>query len=248
MKAYIATIAWRSLHPTHVFSLIDTLTRAGLLWGPVVGDALVERSRGRCATDFLLRSGADVLLSIDTDIVFRPEDALAVCTQAVEHRAIVAGVYMTRNRTGGHPTSKLLMDRRYDFALTDDPMRGELAPIQYAAGGFMAVPRAVFEALAPALPLCDEGTALEQYPFYLPFAVAGDDGKPTMLSEDWALCERASRAGFPILANLGVRLQHVGEETFTLEDMLLRPVPTQSMAITRTAAGFQVDHAAVGVG
>ncbi len=248
MKAYIATIAWRSLHPTHVFSLIDTLTRSGLLWGPVVGDALVERSRGRCATDFMLRSGADVLLSIDTDIVFRPEDALAVCTQAVEHQAIVAGIYMTRNRTGGRPTSKLLLDRRYDFALTDDPLRGELAPIQYAAGGFMAVPRAVFEALAPSLPLCDEGTALEQYPFYLPFAVQGDDGKPTMLSEDWALCERASRAGFPILANLGVRLGHVGEETFTLEDMLLRPVPTQGMAITRTASGFQVEHAAVGVG
>lgn len=43
MKAYIATIAGRSLHPTHVFSLIDTLTRDGLLWGPVVGDALVDR-------------------------------------------------------------------------------------------------------------------------------------------------------------------------------------------------------------
>src|SRR4051794_36582194 len=119
-KVYVATIAWRSLHPTNVFCLYDLLSRAGLLWGPVVGDALVERSRGRAATDFLLGSDADVLLSIDSDIVFRPEDVLAICRQAHELQAINSAVYMTRGRSGGVPTSKLELDRRYDFPLVDD--------------------------------------------------------------------------------------------------------------------------------
>lgn len=242
MKVYVATIAWRSLHPTHVFSLIELLTRPGLLWGPVCGDALVERSRGRAATDFLLRSDADVLVSIDTDIVFRPEDVLAIAKQAVERQAIVGGVYMTRGRAGGIPTSTLALDQRYDFALTDTPEVVDPVPAKYVAGGFMAVPRVVFETLAKELPLCHQGIALEHYPFYLPFVVE-EEGGPSLLSEDYALCERARMAGFPILVNPGVRLGHVGEETFWLEEMLSRhDTPQQSMAITRSLRGFEVEH------
>lgn len=241
MKVYVASIAWRSFHPTHVFCLIELLSRPGLLWGPTVGDALVERSRGRAATDFLLRSDADVLLSIDSDIAFRPEDALAICAQAQDLQAIVAGIYMTRSRRGGIPTSTLELDRRYDFALTD-PATTAPVPIKYAAGGFMAVPRVVFETLSADLPLCHANSALEHYPFYLPFVVEGEDG-PELLSEDYALCERARRADFPILANPAVRLGHVGEETFTLEDMLsTHDTPTQPMAITRSAQGYTVEH------
>jgi hypothetical protein len=110
------------------------------------------------------------------------------------------------------------------------------------AGGFMAVHRSVFETLAEDLPLCHQGTALEHYPFYLPFVIEGEDGAE-LLSEDYALCERARRAGFPILANTAVRLGHVGEETFALEDMLSRQdTPTQPLAITRTAQGYLVEH------
>lgn len=243
MKTFVASIAWRSFHPTHVFCLMDLLSRPGLLWGPVAGDALVERSRGRAATNFLLHSDADVLLSIDSDISFRPEDALAISAQANETKGIVGGVYMTRSRAGGIPTSTLIRNHRYDFALTDDPHRGALEPIRYVAGGFMAVHRSVFETLAADLPLCHRGTALEHYPFYLPFVVEGEDG-PELLSEDYALCERAARAGFPIHVNTAVRLGHVGEETFTLEDMLQREAaPVQPMAITRTERGYVVEHA-----
>lgn len=242
VKVYVATIAWRSLHPSHVFSLIDLLSRPGLLWGPVAGDALVERSRGRCATDFLLRSDADVLLSVDTDVVFRTDDALAICEQAMDTATpIVAGVYMTRGRQGGRPTSTLAMDVRYDFALTD-PATTVPVPIKYAAGGFMAVHRRVFEALAADLPLCHRGNALEHYPFYLPFVVDGEDG-PELLSEDYALCERARRAGFETFANPAVRLEHVGEQGFVLEDMLqTHDTPTQPLALTRTARGWVVEH------
>lgn len=241
-KTFVATIAWRSLHPTHVFCLMDLLSRPGLLWGPVAGDALVERSRGRAATNMLLHSDADVLVSIDTDIEFDPESVLAIADQARSTGGIVGGVYMTRGRAGGIPTSTLLLDHRYDFEL-GDPREAQLQPIRYVAGGFMAVHRGVFEALAKNLPLTHKGTALEHYPFYLPFVVEGENG-PELLSEDYALCERAARAGFSVLANCRVRLGHVGEETFRLEEML-RPagVPTQPLAITRTARGYVVEHA-----
>lgn len=241
MKTYVASIAWRSFHPTHVFCLLELLAHPGLMWGPIVGDALVERSRGRAATDFLLRSEADVLVSVDSDVIFKSADLLAIAAQAHEKQAIVGGVYMTRGRAGGIPTSTLELDRRYDFAL-GDPKAAELQPINYVAGGFMAVPRAVFETLAKDLPLCHRNTALEHYPFYLPFVVDGEDG-PELLSEDYALCARARAVGYPVLANTAVRLGHVGEETFALEDMLSRhDTPTQPLAITRTASGYTVEH------
>lgn len=241
MKVYVATIAWRSLHPKHVFCLMTLLSRPGLLWGPVAGDALVERSRGRCATDFLLRSEADVLVSIDTDISFSPDDVLTIARQAHEAQAIVGGVYMARAKAHGQPTTVFEMDRRYDFALTD-PDTVAPVPVRWVAGGFMAVPRSVFETLAKTLPLCDRDTALEQYPFYLPFAIEGEHG-PSMLSEDFALCERARQAGFPIMVNTGVRLEHIGETEFRLEDMLSKhDTPEQPMAITRSRQGFTVEH------
>lgn len=242
-KTVIATIAWRSLHPTHVFCLIQLLSRPGLLWGPVVGDALVERSRGRAATGFLLYAPpeADVLVSIDTDIEFNPDDVETIADQARETKGIVGGVYMTRGRAGGIPTSTLLRDHRYLFDI-GDPREAALQPIRYVAGGFMAVHRSVFETLAADLPLTHRGTAIEHYPFYLPFVVEGEDG-PELLSEDYALCERAARAGFPIAVNTRVRLGHVGEETFRLEEMLRdHDAPTQPLALTRTGGqGYRIE-------
>lgn len=241
MKVYIGTIAWRSLHPTHVFCLMDLLARPGLLWGPIAGDALVERSRGRCATHFLRHTDADVLVSIDSDIQFRAGDVEAIAAQAHQLGAIIGGAYMTRGRAGSMPTSALTQDRRYEFGL-GDPRETEPVPVDYLAGGFMAVPRVVFERLAEDLPLCDEGSALEQYPFYLPFVIQGANG-PEFLSEDFAICERARLAGFPVLLNTAVRLGHIGEETFWLEEILRRDAaPGQPLAITHTSEGYVVER------
>lgn len=247
MKTYIGSIAWRSLHPAHVFCLMELLARPNLLWGPITGDALVERSRGRAATAFLLHSDADVMVSVDSDIVFRPDDLLTIARQAHELQAIVGGIYMTRGRNGGIPASTLTLGQRYDFPI-GDAAETEPVPINYLAAGFTAVPRSVFATLAEDLPLCHEGSALEHYPFYLPFVLSGEAG-PELLSEDYALCERARRAGFPILANTAVRLGHIGEETFWLEEMTRQPTETgQPLAITRTPQGYRVEHRGTPVG
>ena len=198
------------------------------------GDALIERTRARAATHFLKDTSYDVLLQVDDDIGFSPEDAVQVAEQAMEHD-IVCGVYLTRHRTAGVPTSYLEPGRTYRF-FSGDPTP---VPIRWGGGGFMAVHRRVFERLAGDLPLCHPGEDLEHYPFYQTMVVPGplDPEHPILLSEDWAMCERARRAGFGVWANPNVRLAHFGTTAFVLEDLLTQATERQTLDIERNLNG-----------
>jgi hypothetical protein len=182
------------------------------MYQPLPNDALVERARSIIATRFL-GSSADVLLTVDDDIIFTPGEALQLCEQAVTHDLVV-GIYVTRSRGRCKPTSFFLPDHPVEFG--DDPTP---VPIRWGASGFMAIHRRVFERLAPDLPLCHEGTPLAHHPFYLPFVVNDDLGKPIMLSEDWALTQRAREAGFGVYCNPALRIRHLGLYDYGLEDM-----------------------------
>ena len=51
-------------------------------------------------------------------------------------------------------------------------------------------------------------------PFFEPMVVR-DRGGPWSISEDYAFCERARRAGFPVQADATIRLWHVGLYRFS---------------------------------
>ncbi len=215
--------------------LVDHCKRVGqpLYYRAMRGDALIERTRARAATHFLKDTNYDVLLQVDDDIGFSPDDAVQVAEQAVEY-GIVCGVYLTRHRTAGVPTSYLEPGQSVRF-FSGDPTPVE---IRWGGGGFMAVHRRVFERLAEDQPLCHEGEELEHYPFYQTAVVPDPvSGKPILLSEDWAFCERARRAGFGVWANPNVRLTHFGGSAFTLEDLLSPPVERQTLDIERQVNG-----------
>lgn len=215
--------------------LVDHCKRVGqpLYYRAMRGDALIERTRARAATHFLQDTSYDVLLQVDDDIGFSPADAVQVAAQAQEHD-IVCGVYLTRHRTAGVPTSYLEPERTYHFYNGDPTPQ----PIRWGGGGFMAVHRRVFERLAGDLPLCHPGEELAHYPFYQTMVV-GDPvgGQPILLSEDWALCERARAAGFGVWANCQVRLTHFGATAFTLEDLLTAPTERQQLDVERKPNG-----------
>lgn len=215
--------------------LVDHCKRVGqpLYYRAMRGDALIERTRARAATRFLQDTDYDVLLQVDDDIGFSPADAVEVAAQAVEHD-IVCGVYLTRHKTAGVPTSYLEPGQSVRF-FGGDPTP---VPIRWGGGGFMAVHRRVFERLAADLPLCHPGDDLEHYPFYQTMVVPDPiSGKPILLSEDWALCERARRAGFGVWANPNVRLTHFGSTAFVLEDLLTQATERQTLDIERKANG-----------
>ncbi len=169
----------------------------------VVGDTLVSRGRSELASWFL-RTDADVLLSIDSDIEFNPQDALDLAAQADEF-GLVGAPYKMRDgkMSAGSPVRGL------------EPLRAE---VDYLAGGFMAVHRRVFEALVPTLQLCHEGRGERAfYPFYLPM-IKEINGSHIYLSEDWAFCERAREAGFQPILDPSIRLIHHGDKGYEMEE------------------------------
>ncbi len=57
-------------------SLVPFLRDINYGYFPQVGDALIERSRGMSATNFMLNTKGDVHLSLDSDIVDFQKDAI----------------------------------------------------------------------------------------------------------------------------------------------------------------------------
>lgn len=239
MKLAFMPIVYRYPAAEFVMStiqLIDHCKREGvpLYYRAMRGDALIERTRARAATHFLLDTSYDVLLQADDDIGFSPADAVQVAEQAMDYD-IVCGVYLTRHRTAGVPTSYLEPGQTYHF-FNGDPTP---VPVRWAGGGFMAVHRRVYERLAKDLPLCHRDDDLRHYPFY-PVMTVNDpvrEDYPIRLSEDWGLCELARRAGFGVWANPNVRLAHFGATAFTLEDLLTELPERQSLTVERQANG-----------
>ncbi len=240
MKVFIGNAIWREVDAEHAFAMrmlcIEMLVRK-IPWmdGSSLGDALVSRARSVIASNFL-RSDADVLLSIDTDIEFQAEDAVQICEQAMTHD-IVAGLYVSRGRGQRcKPTSHWLAGQEVRFGVGEhrDPTPVE---ILWAAGGFVAIHRRVFERLAQDLPVCHPNDKhLRHIPFYDPFPVDTSMGV-IELSEDYAICERARNVGIKTYLNPAVRLAHWGVEPHRVEDMFVPEPPLMDVWLTHNADG-----------
>mgnify|MGYP001607596779 CR=1 FL=1 len=239
MKIYLGQVVWRDEAQGHaqcMRQLWRELDKRGIDFedGTVVGDALVSRSRSIVASSFLL-SDCDVLLSIDSDIWFRPEDAIALAEKAVSYD-IIAGLYMTRSLNT--QPALMLPDTKVDFAPGVEPVE-----TRFGSTGFMAVHRSVFEKLSESLPRChigwsDRGQDTSFWPFYMPFVIPWEGDGHMYLSEDWAFCERAKDAGFKVWLDPSIRLGHYGSYLFTLEDLARAPKPEPSpMGLKRHADG-----------
>ena len=203
--------------------------------GTVVGDALVSRARSLAASAFL-RSDCDVLLSVDSDIWFRAEDAIDLCEQALAGHDVIGALYMTRNIKA--QPAMMLPNEPLSFAKAEKPVE-----TQFVSTGFTAVTRAPFEAIRKLMPLCHRGWTQGKadtsfWPFYLPSILEWPGEGHIYLSEDWAFCQRAREAGFKIWVHPGLRVGHYGSYMYTLEDMIRpeRPLP-QPLLFERRANG-----------
>ena len=245
MKIYVGSIVYRAVEVPHYDSMLrlrDFCNRNGieLVEGIVRGDALVERSRSIAASAFL-RSDADVMISIDSDIWFRPIDAVALCQKALE-KQIIGALYMTRNIKT--QPAMMLPDETVVFAENAEPVQ-----VHFISTGFMAVTKPPLEALMKTLPLCHETWGESSFwPFYLPYVVEWPDDGHILLSEDWAFCQRAKDAGFGVWLDPSIRLSHHGDYGYTLEDLIRPPRPSPTpLALTRRSDGTLDMHVLEGV-
>lgn len=231
MKIYAVTCCWREINSEHVECVQHLQRRPEVGYYSIQsGDALISRARAIAATRFLRESDADILVSLDSDILFSSTAVVEIAQQAMDHD-IVGGIYLTRGGDPPTPASLLEKDMLVDLTGTT-----KLVPIKYAATGFLAVARRVFERMARDLPLCNEKDGIPMYPFYTPMVGKDDAGDPVYLSEDWAFCERARALGFGIYANPSVQLIHVGTHHYKMADMGGTDHPNQvPLSMTRTS-------------
>lgn len=239
MKLYLGNAVWRTEEVGHSQSmrlLVRELDKRGIVFddGTVVGDALISRARSIIGSAFL-RSEADVLLSIDSDIWFRPQDAISLAEKAMDHD-IIAAMYMTRALET--QPALMLPDEPVIFAADQEPVE-----TPFVSTGFVAVNRKVFRTLSEELPLChrgwsDRGENTSFWPFYMPFTIPWEGDGHMYLSEDWAFCKRAKDAGFKVWLDPSIRLGHLGQTMFTLEDLIRPPKPdARPLSLHRNGAG-----------
>ena len=219
-------------------NLVPLLRQPGVEYAPMTGDALIERARSVSATWFLENSTADIHLSIDSDITgFTVEDTMAMCELAMEH-GIVGASYVCRSAARTFPASYYADGVRVEHAFEH-----KAVPIKWAATGFLAVHRRVFESLKEDLPLLHPADERHFYPFYQTMIYDRDDidNGPILLSEDYAFCERARQKGFGVYLDPAVRLGHIGSYIYRLEDIAQAQVDPQPLAVTREGRRWRVE-------
>jgi hypothetical protein len=236
LKVYIGAPVYKTVEPLQLKSLAPLMLNTRYGYFPQTGDALMERVRGIAATNFLRNTNADVFLSLDSDIVeFSPFAVDELVEQAVTHD-IVAGIYLCKSVARTYPSSIFLDNTTIEFG--DDPTPVE---IQWAATGMLAIHRRVFEKMAEGMTLLHEKNGIGAfYPFFQTMQYDSDEG-PIILSEDFAFCERARNLGFKIYANPSMRMGHMGQYVYRLEDMAATVFKRQDLTISRSGPHWRIE-------
>lgn len=200
---------YRSLSISTFKSVLELLgSPIGQNWQVEVetGDALISRARSSLASKWLRESQDDVLVMCDDDFYFTPEGLEALVQLCREKQAIVAGVTPLRS---GEYTAIVPLDP--NSAETPWDSR-EAAPQRVLrAGGLLAYPRAVFEALTHTLPLLHRHDRIPAFwPFFAP-AFIEERGIDVYLSEEYACQERARQAGFEVWVQPACQVGHSAE-------------------------------------
>src|SRR3990167_5387262 len=184
---------------TSVMGLFGT-GRHSFTWCPVRGDALIDRARSRIASYFLLERKEDVLVFLDDDVLFQPQDVVRLVDNVVNGCGVVAGMYVQKGT--GAKNAVFMSGQEVMFSKDAVPVE-----VQCVNTGFMAIARNVLEKMVRdnAVPFCDD---LKFYPFFNPFPKQTENGKWIYLSEDWAFCTRARASGFKVWLDPSIFLGH----------------------------------------
>jgi hypothetical protein len=192
------------------------LRRLEAMGVPVIrmsGVSEIGLARSRLLT-YAMAEGRDAVLFIDSDIIFDPADAIRILRRP---EPVVAGVYSQR-RWG-----KLNVDFIDDGQTAVRMGKGAGDRIvRYVGAGFLRITREACDRVIRHhdLPLCTAGPGSDPVvPFFLQTVVFdGAAQEFRYLGEDYAWCERAGQAGIDIIADMSIRLFHVGSYHFGWEE------------------------------
>lgn len=210
---------------THLAIIGEMAVWPNLVHRVKAGDANIDRARSRVASAFLAEpreEAGDVLLMVDADNAWEQGDLAFIAKRALEHTAVVGGIYPKRAFNQG-PALRVMAGAEGDYKIGED----KLIPCEFVGSGFIAIPRVILESLWEELTPANGGFR----PFFMPFMVPKgtlEDGweYPT---DDQAFCARVRQAGFDVFASTYPRVSHDGSYTFRLIDGQVSPPPDQDI-------------------
>lgn len=179
---------------------------------PTHGDSLIPRKRNQDAWDFYHNTADDWLLSIDSDIDFRPQDAYVLFENP---GPIMAGLYPLKQRD-----LQWCINTIPGMGHDKDPKTNR-QNVATAGTGFFAVHRHVIGTMIAAadkwkqwpVKFYQDATGIEQWDLFHSGVV--HDPKwfpvsPRYLSEDWGFCYMARKLGFAVQIDWRAQVFHDG--------------------------------------
>lgn len=213
MKVALANICPGLISLPTVRSILGAQGEASA--SPVVATLLVgagpyldiERNRVMCEfLDNPVCEPADVLLWVDSDIGFTPDDIHKVASHCTPDTPVVGGAYKSVGATGEFIVAYQDNDGgdgNMYTALTQDDLDApgpELLPITGLGTGFMCIHRQLIEKMPTVYP--------HPRAWFTETEVMNQHGQPEWVGEDLMFCRRVIEMGHPVLLHRDVRLHH----------------------------------------
>ncbi len=183
----------------------------------------IDMARSLLAT-YAMAHGADVALFIDHDTLFNPLDVELLADVARERRAVVGAAYSTR-RLGGHIVGGPDSSKYEEVTFYEGG--GLYDCVNVIGMGFTAIHRSVFERLdeLPAYAELNSGEGMMR-PYFQKVVMGG-----FWFKEDASFCHVARSLKIPTLIDSRIRVKHLGEHAFGLEDCRVRSPEVPSLKL-----------------
>jgi hypothetical protein len=161
-----------------------------------------------------MRSGTDVLVMVDADVLFAEGDIEYVAACAYESKAVTGG--MVSKKAVGEGFGGRIADGKTHELFSDEVV--PLGPNRYLGGALLAFHRDVLVDIADkeVVPFCPmQGF----FPFFHDGYVRNEEaGCYEHISEDWMFCHYAREAGRKVFALMRPVTVHQGGALFTALD------------------------------
>jgi hypothetical protein len=193
-------------------SFVDALSAGKFaVWYESHSGPLLSLARNDLVRAFLM-TDCTHMLTLDTDIVFKPEDV----DRLVAHNLpIVGGAYPEQHR-GGVWMPAAQSDKHVSFP----SQRTGLLKVGGVGAGFCLIRREVLEALVAAQPITGRWPYAE---------MDCREGCTDLLSEDFALCYRAANLGYDTYLDLDCSLGHVKSSILRMDSPVLEHAVTEGV-------------------
>ena len=194
-------------------------------------ESLIQRARNLLVHQFLKLESATHLMFIDADIKWNPHDVFLMMQKDVD---IICGLYPKKeinwNNVAWAAKNNIPTERLKDYtgsvvvnlleAIGPEGVKSdEPLPINNGGTGFMLIKRRVFEKLAKKVKkyrndvnILSHEVITDEIAEFFPVYIEKESQR--LLSEDYAFCQIARKAGFTIHAAPWVQLGHFGSYLF----------------------------------